>query len=285
MLEVLRVIGWPLAGLILVFAPGLSNLSEIWSSREFYTHGYLVPLVSIWAAAGVVQNRHQIPIEPDSRGLLAIGLGGVVYAAGLGVSWVPLQGLGFVCAVAGMVWARCGVRWLNALRFPLAYLLFMVPLPDSWITPVIVSLQLFVSEAGVALLRLIGFSIYRDGNILELPGGESLFVAEACSGITSVITLLPIAMILAYFTDRVLRRQILLVASVIPIALMGNLLRVLATVFAANRWGAEAATTGSLHESVGVATYVLGCAVLLAMGTLIRKWIPDGNFAGELAPR
>ena len=95
----------------------------------------------------------------------------------------------------------------------------------------------------------------------------------------------PIAMILAYFTDRVLRRQILLVASVIPIALMGNLLRVLATVFAANRWGAEAATTGSLHESVGVATYVLGCAVLLAMGTLIRKWIPDGNFAGELAPR
>ena len=176
------------------------------------------------------------------------------------------------------------LAWLRALKFPVAYLIFMVPLPDSWITPLIVSLQLFVSEVGVGILRVIGFSVYREGNILELPGGESLFVAEACSGITSVITLLPIAMVLAYFTDRSLHRQVLLVASVLPIALAGNLIRVLATVFAAERWGAQVATTGSLHESVGVATYVVGCTVLLGVGTLIRKCIPDRELARPLAP-
>ena len=282
---ILRVLGWPLVALAVVFGPALSNLAEVWSSRDFYTHGYLVPLVSLWAAAGIVPSRKRIPFEADSRGLLALALSGVLYAVGLGVSWVPVQGLALVCAVASLVWARCGLAWLAALKFPVAYLIFMVPLPDSWITPVIVSLQLFVSEVGVALLRLIGFAVYREGNILELPGGEALFVAEACSGITSVITLLPIAMVLAYFTDRVLRRQVLLVLSVVPIALAGNLIRVLATVFAAERWGADVATTGSLHESVGVATYVLGCAVLLGMGTLIRKWIPDGGFARPLAPR
>lgn len=285
MARIVRALGWPALALGVVFAPALSNLSEVWSSRDYYTHGYLVPLVSLWAAAGIVPRRQQLAIEPDGRGLLGLGLAGALYAVGLAVSWVPLQGIALVAAVASLVWLRCGMAWLSALSFPVGYLGFMVPLPDAWITPVIVKLQLFVSEVGVGLLRSGGFAIYRDGNVLELPGGESLFVAEACSGITSVITLLPIAMVLAYFTDRALRRRVLLVLSVVPVALGGNLIRVFTTVFAAERWGAEVATAGSLHESVGVATYVLGCAVLLGIGTLLRRWIPDGSFARPLAPR
>jgi exosortase len=285
MARIVWALGWPALALGVVFAPALANLAEVWSSRDYYTHGYLVPLVSLWAAAGIVPRRRKLAIEPDARGLLGIGLAGGLYAAGLGVSWVPLQGVALVAAVASLVWLRCGTAWLSALTFPIGYLGFMVPLPDAWITPVIVKLQLFVSEVGVGLLRSVGFAIYRDGNVLELPGGESLFVAEACSGITSVITLLPIAMVLAYFTDRALRRRVLLVASVIPVALAGNLIRVFTTVFAAERWGAEVATAGSLHESVGVVTYALGCAVLLGIGTLLRRWIPDGGLARPLAPR
>ena len=285
MRRIALALGWPALALLVVFAPGLMNLSEVWSSRDYYTHGYLVPLVSLWAAAGIVPRRRDLAIEPDPRGLLGIAVAGLLYAAGLGVGWVPLQGLGLVGAVAALVWLRCGAAWLSALSFPLGYLAFMVPLPDAWITPVIVSLQLFVSEVGVGLLRISGYAIYRDGNVLELPGGESLFVAEACSGITSVITLLPIAIVLAYFTDRALRRRVLLVLSVIPVALAGNLVRVLATVLAAERWGTDVATTGSLHESVGVVTYVVGCAVLLGIGTMLRRWIPDGGLSRPLAPR
>ena len=285
MARILQALGWPALALGVVFAPALGNLAEVWSSRDYYPHGYLVPLVSLWAAAGIVPRRSRLAIEPDGRGLLGLGLAGALYAVGLAVSWVPLQGIALVAAVASLVWLRCGGAWLSALSFPVGYLGFMVPLPDAWITPVIVKLQLFVSEVGVELLREGGFAIYRDGNVLELPGGESLFVAEACSGITSVITLLPIAMVLAYFTDRALRRRVLLVLSVIPVALGGNLIRVFTTVFAAERWGAEVATTGSLHELVGVASYVLGCAVLLGIGTLLRRWIPDGGFARPLAPR
>lgn len=280
-----QALGWPALALLAMFAPGIANLSEVWSSRDYYTHGYLVPLVSLWAAAGIVPRRRSLAIEPDPAGLLAIGGAVVLYAIGIGVGWVPLQGLGLVAAVSGLVWARCGRQWLSALSFPLGYLAFMVPLPDAWITPVIVSLQLFVSEVGVGLLRVAGYAIYREGNVLELPGGESLFVAEACSGITSVITLLPIAIVLAYFTDRALRRRVLLVLSVVPVALAGNLVRVLATVLAAERWGADVATSGSLHESVGVLTYVVGCAVLLAIGTMLRRWIPDSGISRPLAPR
>jgi exosortase len=285
MTRLVQALGWPALGLGIAFAPALANLAEVWNSRDYYTHGYLVPLVSLWAAAGIVPPRKDVPIAPDARGLGALALAGALYALGLGTSWVPLQGLALVAAVAALVWARCGLAWLRALSFPVAYLAFMVPLPDAWITPLIVTLQLFVSEAGVGLLRVLGFAIYRDGNVLELPGGESLFVAEACSGITSVITLLPVAMVLAYFTDRALHRRVLLVLSVVPVALGFNLIRVLATVLAAERWGAEVATAGSLHESVGVIAYAVGCAVLLGIGTMLRRWIPDGGLARPLAPR
>ena len=72
---------------------------------------------------------------------------------------------------------------MKVLRFPLSYLVFMIPLPIGWVTPVIVKLQLWVSSAAVVLLQKWGISIFREGNVLTLPGDVSLFVAEACSGV------------------------------------------------------------------------------------------------------
>jgi exosortase len=151
----------------------------------------------------------------------------------------------------------------------------MVPLPGAWVTPVIVRLQLLMSSLGVAILRAAGVPIYRDGNVLLLPGDVSLFVAEACSGITSLVTLIPIAVFIAYFTESGLGRRLVLVAAVVPIALAGNLLRVIVTVGVAMELGVETATAGPLHEWAGVATYVVACLALLALGALLRRVWPE----------
>lgn len=272
-------------GVLAAFTPALLALSEVWSSREYYSHGYLVPLVSLWAAVGIAGGRRRLPLVSDARGLVALGLAALLYAAGLGTGWAPLLGVSFVLAVAGLVWARCGWRWLRALVFPVGFLLFMVPLPDVWVNPVIVSLQLVVSHIGVGLVRLGGMAVHRDGNVIELAGGEALFVAEACSGITSVITLIPIAVVIAYFTDRSTRRRVGLLLAVVPLALLGNLIRVVGTIVAAQEYGAKAATEGSLHELAGVATYVLGCLALLGVGALLRRWLPDPASDVPLAPQ
>lgn len=275
MVRLARALGWPALLALAALAPVLPDLAAAWSANDYSTHGYLVPLVSLWAAAGAAAQRARVAFEPDARALAALGACVVAGLLGLGAGWAALEGLALVGAVASLVWLRCGRAWVRALAFPLAFLLFMVPLPAAWITPVIVRLQLLVSHAGVDLARALGLAVYREGNVIELPGGESLFVAEACSGITSVLTLIPIACVLAYYTDRSPRRRAALVAAVVPLALAGNLVRVLGTIFAAERFGVQVATEGSWHELAGVLTYGLGCLALLGVGALLRRTWSD----------
>jgi len=270
--------------LVVVFAPAFVPLSRAWSSFDYASHGYLVPLVALWAASSKRRRLAALPRSRDLRGLLL--LAGAVALHGLGVvaSLAPLEGLAVVTAVAGAVLYLRGPAWLSALGFPIAYLLFMVSLPEAWLAPVIVKLQLWVSSAGVGLLQLAGVPVLRDGNVIELPGGDSLFVAEACSGITSVVTLLPLGVFLAYFTERTWRRRLVIVAAVIPLALLGNLIRVVGTVWVARTYGAQAATQGALHESAGLLTYVLGCLALLGVGQVMRIVAPPAPAGPAGAP-
>lgn len=265
---------WMLVALLVVgFTPALISISRVWSSVEYASHGFLVPLVALWAATSKRSLLPRLEQRRDARGLALLLLAFALYLGGALSSFPALEGLAVVAAVAGMVLYLRGPAWLGALVFPVGYLLFMVPIPDALLTPVIVQLQLFVSSIGVWLLQAFDVPVLRNGNVIELPGDVSLFVAEACSGITSVVTLLPLGVFLAYFTERTLARRLVLVAAVVPLALLGNLVRVIGTVLAAREVGAEAAT-GAAHESAGLLTYVLGCLALLGVGWLMRVISP-----------
>lgn len=260
--------------LMLVWIPGALELVEVWSRVEYASHGFLVPFVALWAATAHREALAQIEPRPPVGGRLMLAALAPVYLAALVFGNPTLIGVVAVATVVATVLALRGLAWVMTLRFSLAYLLFMVPLPASWVTPVIVKLQLWVSQAAVDLLQLQGVPIYREGNVLALPGDVELFVAEACSGITSLITLIPIGVFIAYFTDVVPWRRIALVAAVVPIALAGNLLRVILTVWLSIEVSVEFATTGPLHEWAGVLTYVIGCLALLGVGVLLRRFGP-----------
>lgn len=259
----------------LAWIPGLVVLAESWSANEFSTHGYLVPLVALWAATAHREVLATLPARPLplARGLL--GLCAAAYLVALVLRQPSLLGLVLVATVVVLVLALRGPLWASWLRFPLAYLAFMIPLPIAWVTPVIVELQLLVSTLAVRLLQAFGVAVHREGNVLMLPGDVSLFVAEACSGITSLVTLIPIGVVIAYFTESTWLRRAMLVTAVVPIALLGNLVRVVATVLLAQRVDVEYATTGPLHEWAGVSTYVVGCLCLLGLGALMRRFWPE----------
>ncbi|MBK7947685.1 MAG: exosortase/archaeosortase family protein [Deltaproteobacteria bacterium] len=266
------------------WVPGLQILAEAWRANEFSTHGFLVPWVALWAATAHRSAMAALPIAPmpGARALLALCALG--YLMSLGLRQATLLGLIFVATVVALLLVLRGRAWVSLLRFPLGYLAFMVPLPIAWVTPLIVELQLIVSTVAVRILQALGVAIYREGNVLVLPGDVSLFVAEACSGITSLITLIPIGVFIAYFTEATLRRRAVLVAAVVPIALLGNLTRVVATVLLALRVDVDHATRGPLHEWAGVATYVVGCLCLLGLGALMRRVWPEGDSEPALAP-
>jgi exosortase len=268
----MRPLEWCLVGLVVVaFGPAVAGLAGVWLERDYYSHGFLVPVVSGFVAWLERDARSQLPSARDPRGAVLLGLGLVLYAAGLGFGVVSLQGLALVTSLAGSVWLLRGPVRLRALAFPIGFLLFAVPVPDAWLAPVIVQLQLFVSAGAGTILRAVGVEVVRDGNIIQLASGESLFVAEACSGVTSIVTLAPLGVLFARFSEREAWRRAVLVASVVPIAMLGNLLRVVLTTVAADRMGVAAATATALHESAGLAVYVGGCLALVGVGWLLGR--------------
>lgn len=262
------------AALLLVFAPAIAAMAQVWNRFDYLSHGYLVPLVSLWAFLRERPLRRDVPVAPDLRGALLVGVALLVYLGGLAGKVVSLQGIAFVTAVAGLTWLLRGPAWLRAVAFPASYLVFMVPPPSSWITPLIVELQVYVSSAAVFLLTGIGVEIARDGNILSLASGESMFVAEACSGVTSVITLTPLAVVMAAYSLRRALPRVVLVIGVIPLAMTGNLTRVLATVILADRYGVPWATEGPVHDLLGISTYVVACLGMLGLAALLRRASP-----------
>jgi len=264
-----------LAGLALVYVPAVMSMVQVWNRVDYYSHGFMVPVVAIWVASQQSRRFRRIPRERDTRGLIAIAASLAMNAWGVLSGSAFVAGIGVVSGVAGATLYLCGSRWLRLLTFPVGFLIFMVPLPATWITPIIVQLQLLASEVAVDLLQWGGMSLLREGNVIQLPGGESVFVAEACSGITSIVTMLPLGVLLAYFTERSQLRRTVLVASVIPLATLGNLLRIVGTLLACRYVGVETATKGPLHDLSGVGTYVLGCLALLAVGALMRQLWPE----------
>jgi exosortase len=263
---------WLLLGLLAVaFTPALFALAGVWATVDYQSHGFLVPVVSLWVALRERRRWRRLERSGDWRGALALAASLLLLLAGASAGLVALQGLALVVAVTGAVWLTRGTGWLRALAFPLAFLIFLVPVPGEWIAPTIVRLQLFVSWASEQLLHAFGVLVHRDGNVIQLPGGESLFVAEACSGVTSIVTLLPLAVLLAHFTLRRWWTTGVLVLSVAPIAMLGNLLRVIATVLVARRVGVDLATEGPVHETAGLLTYLAACGLMVAVGALLRR--------------
>jgi len=231
-----------LIGVSVVFAPAVFAMARVWTAHEYYSHGFLVPVVAWWLFAA--QRRALGPPGRDPRGLTALALSALLLSAGFALGSPTVLGLAVVGAVASLVLTAWGPAGLRRVAFPVCFLLFMVPLPPALLDPLILRLQLWVSSAGVNALQALGFSVLREGNVVVLPGDQQLFVDEACT---------------------------LVMLAVVPIAMFGNWLRVLGTVAAAQHWGTDRVLMGPLHESAGLITFLFACSLLVGLGALLRS--------------
>ena len=264
-----------LVGLIFALAlalciPAARGLGYLFERVELYAHGYLMPVV---AAYLTYLERGRIraalaQLQPPRLGplfaLLAAGfevlmvVGDVRFAAGVGI---PLL-------LAAAAYGAGGVRLLRPLGLPLVFLGLMAPLPGFLVDDLLAGLKRFVTRTAVEILYWTGQTIHHEGNRIEIPG-HVLFVADACSGLTSIVTLLPVACVVAYFVSHGVWRRLLVVVGVVPLAMIANILRVVVTVRLVGAIG-PAAAQGLLHESFGLATYAVGTALLVGLARLLR---------------
>jgi exosortase len=185
-------------------------------------------------------------------------IGDVGFAAGLGI---PLL-------LGAVTWATGGWRLLRPVALPLVFLGLMIPPPRFFLYELLFRLKLFVTDVAMAILHAAGATVAAEGNTILVPG-HTLFVADACSGLTSIVTLLPLACVVAYFLSRGIWRRAVVVASVVPLAIAANVVRVVVTVALVSRLGTEAAQ-GVLHESFGLVTYVLGTLAVIGVARVLR---------------
>jgi exosortase len=174
--------------------------------------------------------------------------------------------------LAGIVILFLGWNFIRALLFPLTFLLLMIPLPNIVFNQITFPLQLLTSQVAAAALPVLGVPILREGNVINLPA-MALEVAEACSGIRSLMSLLALAVIYGYVIEKRLWVRWLLALASVPIAVISNSVRIIGTGLLVQYWDADKAE-GYFHASWGWIIFVISLAMLYALHAVMRAISP-----------
>ena len=281
------------AALAFAYATVLVGLGRQWWDDENYSHGLLIPFIIgyiLWTGRARLARAEKRP---------QVVWGAAAVLAALGALWAGtagaelfLQRSSLVLMLAGVALYFWGFRVLRLVLVPLALLLLAVPIPAIIFNRVAFPLQLFASQCAVWAMRLFDIPVLRQGNVIELlPLGSSttkkLEVVEACSGIRSLMTLVTLAVVFAYFTHpksdgegggrfSSLRRyatwrSAILVASAVPIAIITNAARVSGTGILARYYGTQVAD-GFFHEFSGWVVYIVAFLMLFALGWVLDRF-------------
>ncbi|MCS5636115.1 MAG: exosortase/archaeosortase family protein [Myxococcota bacterium] len=266
--------------LTITYIPILGSMVQHWRIVPDYSHGFLiVPLALIFAYEKKFHLK-AARIEGSwwGVGLLTIGLG-LLALGQLGSLLSPLRA-GYVFSLMGFVLLFLGAEVFRLLLFPMCFLLLMVPLPQSLVNVVAFPLQLIAAKWAVSALQLIGVPVLLEGNIIHLASGD-LFVAEACSGLRSLMALMTLGVVFAHFFRRdSLLQQLILIASTVPIAILVNALRVAVTGFLAHQYGHETAG-GVIHDFQGLITFSLAFLLLLFESRLLSRLLDSRALSGN----
>jgi exosortase len=257
------------AGIVWMYAGVLSSLVQQWASDDNYSHGFLILPLAVYCAWTSRDRLRAAPQQPHVGGLLLIGGSLLIFAAGILGADLFLTRISLVGVVIGSVLFVWGPAHVRALGFPLLLLPLMIPLPAVLFNQIAFPLQLVASRAGEAIIATAGIPIVREGNVLDLPNIR-LAVVEACSGIRSLMSLITLAVVLAYFTERTLVARLLIVASAVPVAIAANASRVAGTGFLAVWFGPRTAD-GFFHAFSGWLMFVVAFAGLVAVQWLVHR--------------
>jgi exosortase len=247
----------------------IPDMVTVWSKDENYSHGFLVPVIAgyfFWQRWPELKDRL---VKPDATGLVVIIWSVLqLLVAWLGTEYFTMR-TSIIVLLAGMILFWFGREILKGMALPLCYLVFMVPIPYIIYDLIAFPLKLFVTKVSVSFLKIVGVVVMREGNIIMFPT-TTLEVADACSGIRSLLSLLAIAVAYAYLSRTSNIRRWIIILSAVPIAVATNSLRVIITGILAQWWGAKAAQ-GFFHEFAGMAVFVLAMVMLVAFGELLRR--------------
>jgi exosortase len=260
------------AGFVLLYRHVFAKLAYDWWNDGNYSHGFFIIPIAAYLAWERRDRFFAAPNRPAAVGLIVIigsimVLAGGVLGAELFLTRISLLGAAVGITLFFFGWAR-----LRVLAFPLAFLVLMIPVPTIVFNQIAFPLQLLASRFGEATLTTVDIPVLREGNVLILAN-TTLEVAEACSGIRSLISLLTLGIVFGYFTDSRTWVRVLIALSSVPVAIVTNGARVAGTGIAAHFIG-PAAAEGFFHEFSGWIIFIAAFGIMLAIQRVILLIAP-----------
>jgi exosortase len=262
--------GVVLLAIACVYAGVTKGLVTEWVSSPDASYGIVLAGV---AAYTIAQRRRALAaaIAPASRPAIGFTLllaGILFFLVGQLGADVFLTRLSLPLILAGAVGFLAGSRALRTVAAPLAFFAIAIPLPALVVNAITLPLQFIASRIAEATLTAATVPVYRDGNVLTLPS-TTLEVAEACSGLRSIVSLVAIGLLIAWVAETPFIRRVAIVAAAVPIAIVMNGFRVAVTGIASETFGPRAAS-GGWHTFTGWITFVASFAILVAFQRLVR---------------
>jgi exosortase len=246
----------------------LTHLVGQWWQNPNFSHGFFVPLFSalvIWQERNKLD---QLPFRPSWSGLAIAALGMCTLIVGQLGAELFLSRSSLLILLAGVIILFCGWMYFRALLFPWAFLFLMIPIPAIVFNQITFPLQLLASRVSGVILPLLGVPVLREGNVINLPA-MALEVAEACSGIRSLMSLVALAIIYGYLMEKRLWVRWTLALASVPIAVVANSVRIIGTGLLVQYWDPEKAE-GYFHASWGWIIFVISLVMLYAFHGLIN---------------
>lgn len=263
----------------ILFHGVIAKLVQDWATDDNYSHGFLIVPISLYLAWERRDRLLRAPLAPSSLGLIVLVGGIVLLVAGVLGAELFVTRIALLAVLAGGILYIFGWIHLRLLAFPLALLLLMIPIPAIIFNQVAFPLQLLASRFAAGVLSLWGIPVLREGNVIMLAH-TTLEVAEACSGIRSLMSLVTLGILLGYFTESRSWVRWVLGLVTIPTAILANGLRVAGTGILAHYWGAEVAE-GFFHTFSGWLIFGFAFGMVLLIQWLIRVVAPISNRAAK----
>ncbi|MFO7871850.1 MAG: exosortase/archaeosortase family protein [Kiritimatiellia bacterium] len=235
----------------------------IWAGGDF-SHVWLIPLVSLFALWRKRKELAHVPGNVSYAGLAVVAASLLLHWMGFRAQLTRLSLLSMIGLLWGIPFYLYGRHVAALLLFPCGYLIFCIPL--SFLNNFTVPLRLMASSAATHVLNGFGIPAVRSGTLIESAagGGFSFNVADPCSGLRSLLAMTALTAAYAYFTQKTFARKTLLFLSAVPIAIFGNVTRIVIVGVTAQGFGRKTAE-GLYHKGSGLIVFAV--AILLMMGT------------------
>lgn len=260
--------------LLIAFWPILTGIYGSWFDENAYMeHGILVIPAAAYMAWTMKDKLKSVALRPSGWGVGLLLCGALQALIGTAAQWIWVARMSFLVSLVGFIAAVFGWRMVRALIYPLCTLLLMVAPPTFIFERLTLSLQLLASRLGEMALEALGFSVLREGNVLEMVGIK-LSVEEACSGIRSLVAIIFMCVMYNFFFVEGKPMKALLLAMAIPVAILGNAIRIVATGVAGQY--NPALVSGTAHETMGYISVVAAATGLvglhLMMRSIVKSW-------------